>query len=377
LISFSPTPEEVEITNIAKQIASTIREKAREAEQDPKVLDGIISEVKEIGFLQMEEPERCGGMEMPMLSQVQVYAALAYGDLGAVQSFPGLNDGASLLRVLGDDAKEDFVQSVQQNGTTIAFIDNSAHNHGELKLKKNSNAYTLAGSSNPVRLGNIATHVVVATYSDDEELVLLWANKETNNWNTKRGTYYVGLEEAHLARLSFDSQTIANTQVIATGEEAERIVNEANLRIYLLQAAKQLGIMQASVDYATEHTAQRKAFGQVIAQFQGVSFRVSQMVIETNATRNLLLQAASAVDEGSKEAEALTLTAINRAHKGVKFVTDSAVQLLGGHGFVQDYPVEKWMRDAQAQVLLYGKEHRFLLERGEQIISSLKTEVQV
>src|SRR5699024_807248 len=137
------------------------------------------------------------------------------------------------------------------------------------------------------------------------------------------------------------------------------------------------GIMQASVDYATEHTAQRKAFGQVIAQFQGVSFRVSQMVIETNATRNLLLQAASAVDEGSKEAEALTLTAINRAHKGVKFVTDSAVQLLGGHGFVQDYPVEKWMRDAQAQVLLYGKEHRFLLERGEQIISSLKTEVQV
>src|SRR5690625_673194 len=196
----------------------------------------------------MEEPERCGGMEMPMLSQVQVYAALAYGDLGAVQSFPGLNDGASLLRVLGDDAKEDFVQSVQQNGTTIAFIDNSAHNHGELKLKKNSNAYTLAGSSNPVRLGNIATHVVVATYSDDEELVLLWANKEMNNWNTERGTYYVGLEEGPLAWLSSDSQTIANPQVIATGEEAERIVNEANLRIYLLQAAKQLGIMQASVE---------------------------------------------------------------------------------------------------------------------------------
>ncbi|HZW68387.1 MAG TPA: acyl-CoA dehydrogenase family protein, partial [Pseudogracilibacillus sp.] len=127
----------------------------------------------------------------------------------------------------------------------------------------------------------------------------------------------------------------------------------------------------------TEHTAHRQAFGQTIAKFQGVSFRVSQMVIETNVVKNLIWQAASAVDEGEEEAHSLVLSAIHRAHKGVQYVTDSAVQLLGGHGFVQDYPVEKWMRDAQAQVLLYGNEQMFLNQRGHELISMAKTEVEV
>lgn len=130
--------------------------------------------------------------------------------------------------------------------------------------------------------------------------------------------------------------------------------------------------MQAAVDFATAYTAERQAFGRPIASFQGVSFKVAQMVIETRVVRNLLLQAAWAIDEGKQWAEGYSLRAIHRAHRGVRFVTDSAVQLLGGHGYVRDYPVEKWMRDAQAQVLLYGKEDDFLIERGRDIVSKVK-----
>lgn len=378
MISFNPTAEEVEFTNIAKKIALEIREKAREIESDLSKLEEVVTEVENIGFNKMEEPEMYGGMQMPMLSQVQIYAALAYGDLGTVQSFPGLADGASLFRVLEEkEINDQILQSINKADCTVAFVDQTNLAHAQLTLIKSNAAYIVNGETDPVRLANVATNVIIAATDESDETVLLWLDKQFNEWTTTQGTYYLGLQEAHLARLSFEQQSVIDTQVIATGEEAERIVRNMKSRIYLLQAAKQQGVMQAAVDYATEHTATRKAFGQTIAKFQGVSFRVSQMVIETNVVRNLILQAASKLDEGEEDAEALVLSAINRAHRGVKYVTDSAVQLLGGHGFVQDYPVEKWMRDSQVQVLLYGNEHKFLDERGKQLISSLKTEVPV
>lgn len=94
--------------------------------------------------------------------------------------------------------------------------------------------------------------------------------------------------------------------------------------------------------------------------------------MEVRATNHLVWQAALQTDEGKSDAEGCALRALYRAHRSVRYVTDSAVQLLGGHGFVQDYPVEKWMRDAQAQVSLYGREKDLLTQRGGQIISGMK-----
>lgn len=84
--------------------------------------------------------------------------------------------------------------------------------------------------------------------------------------------------------------------------------------------------------------------------------------------KSLVWQAAKATDDGHSNAEGYAFSTMFTAHKGVRFVTDSAVQLLGGHGYVQEYPVEKWMRDAQAQVILYGREREFLTRRGDQIL---------
>src|SRR5699024_8158017 len=140
----------------------------------------------------------------------------------------------------------------------------------------------------------------------------------------------------------------------------------------ILQAAKEAGLMEAALDYATEYTAGRKAFGQEIAKFQGVSFRIATMAMETRTANLLVWQAALRADAADESAKGLSLRALNRAHRSVRFVTNSAVQLLGGHGFVQDFPVEKWMRDAQAQVALYGRERDLLLQQGKQIVSGWK-----
>jgi acyl-CoA dehydrogenase len=89
--------------------------------------------------------------------------------------------------------------------------------------------------------------------------------------------------------------------------------------------------------------------------------------METRIVNHLTWDAAIKADEKSKDAFGLALGALHRAHKGVRFVTDAAVQLLGGHGFIQEFPVEKWMRDAQAQVMLYGRERDLLVKRGAEL----------
>ena len=93
------------------------------------------------------------------------------------------------------------------------------------------------------------------------------------------------------------------------------------------------------------------------------------MQIEMQATHALVLQAALHIDEGRPQAAYSALHALARAHHAVRFVSNNAVQLLGGSGFVQEYPVEKWMRDAQAQVMLYGREADLLLDAGERLVA--------
>jgi len=123
-----------------------------------------------------------------------------------------------------------------------------------------------------------------------------------------------------------------------------------------------------------EYTANRKAFGQEIAKFQGVSFTVADMEFEKQAAKNLVWLAATTVEESKKGATNNAIRAIYRAHRAARFVTDNAVQMLGGHGYVKEFPVEKWMRDAQAQAALYGRERDFLIRLGENAMNPAKKE---
>jgi alkylation response protein AidB-like acyl-CoA dehydrogenase len=80
--------------------------------------------------------------------------------------------------------------------------------------------------------------------------------------------------------------------------------------------------------------------------------------------------AATLLDKGDPSGRTAALRALAAAHRAVRFVTDNAVQLLGGSGYVQEYPVEKWMRDAQAQVGLYGREGELMHDLGAAILGA-------
>jgi len=123
-------------------------------------------------------------------------------------------------------------------------------------------------------------------------------------------------------------------------------------------AAQALGIAQGALDYAVGYVKERRQFGQAIADFQGVQFMLADMAMKLEAARQLTYHAAALSEKAMNGEQAPSLTFVSSACKTMASdtamaVTTDAVQLLGGYGYVRDYPVERMMRDAKI-TQIYG-----------------------
>ena len=119
-------------------------------------------------------------------------------------------------------------------------------------------------------------------------------------------------------------------------------------------AAMGVGVAHAAFDYARDYAKERKAFGVPIATKQAIAFMLADMAIEIDAARLLVWEAACASRprRGCAQGE-LSRQQLCRGHRALK-VTDNAVQVLGGHGYIREHPVEMWLRNARGFAALEG-----------------------
>ena len=152
-----------------------------------------------------------------------------------------------------------------------------------------------------------------------------------------------GLEAAGASRLA-----LANAPVAATDEAARA---RANLRIWV--AALLVGAARGAHRYALRYAMERTAFGRPIAHHQALAFLIADLATAVDAARLAVWRAAATLDRG-EAAEWEAASALAEAAEQALFVGPNAVQILGGHGFMKDHPVEKWMRDIRTLAGLAG-----------------------
>jgi alkylation response protein AidB-like acyl-CoA dehydrogenase len=119
-------------------------------------------------------------------------------------------------------------------------------------------------------------------------------------------------------------------------------------------AAQAVGIAQGATDHAAAYARERRQFGQAIADFQGIQFKLADMETRTAAARELLYRACSKIDRGEADAGKYSAMAKLFASDTAMAVTVEAVQVLGGYGYVSEYPVERYMRDAKITQIYEG-----------------------
>jgi alkylation response protein AidB-like acyl-CoA dehydrogenase len=304
---------------------------ARDAEAARAVSVDVAARYTETGLATLELPAALDGAELGAVARALVNEELGAADAGAALALDPL--GPALYAVLeagGERAvREHLVPLLARPGARAVFID--AHD-----ARLETRGERLRGLVPWVP----ADRVDLLVYATDDEIVLA---REGIRVKPVRGA---GLRAAGASELTLDAPIVAR---FLDGEA----VGEALARARIYYGSLLLGVLRQAAETSREYAMGRVAFGRPIAHHQALAFLITDMRIAVDGARLLLHEAAWHVDEG-RPAEALAAAAFAEVIESSAFVGPNAIQILGGHGFMQDYPVEKYMREARALGLLLG-----------------------
>jgi alkylation response protein AidB-like acyl-CoA dehydrogenase len=220
--------------------------------------------------------------------------------------------------------------------------------------------YILNGSKIWITDGGVANTIVVFAKTDPDagsrgiSAFVLEDAQHTQGFTATAIHGKLGIRGSNTAELHFDDVVIPVRNRL--GEEGEgfklalRVLDRSRPSV----AAQALGIAQGALDYAVQYARDRQQFGRSIAEFEGIQFMLAEMEAQIVGARGAVYQASALVDAGSPEVTHYAAIAKLLASDTAMRVTTDAVQILGGYGYVNEYPVERMMRDAKITQIYEG-----------------------
>ena len=164
----------------------------------------------------------------------------------------------------------------------------------------------------------------------------------------------LGIKGSPTRELYFDNVRIPDSRRVGDVGAGFAIAMQTLDHTRITIGAQAIGIAQGALDYATAYAKERKQFGKAIAEFQGLQFMLADMAIKLEAARQLVYAAAAKSERGDSDVTFFVAAAKCFASDVAMEVTTDAVQVLGGYGYVKDYPVERMMRDAKITQIYEG-----------------------
>jgi alkylation response protein AidB-like acyl-CoA dehydrogenase len=164
----------------------------------------------------------------------------------------------------------------------------------------------------------------------------------------------MGIRGSPTGQPIFDRVRVPAENLIGEQGEGFKVAMTTLDRSRLGVAAQALGIAQGATDYAAAYAQERRQFGKPIGSFQGIQFKLAEMETRTAAARELCYRACAKVDAGERDMGKYSAMAKLFASDTAMWVTTEAVQVLGGYGYVSEYPVERMMRDAKITQIYEG-----------------------
>ena len=364
-------PMDFELDDERLAIRATIRElvedrvRPRAAEIDeraeyPKDIEQLFSEN---GVLAIPIPEAYGGISGSSVTICmgieEIAKACATSSLilavQALGAYPILIAGSEeqkrrFCAPLAEGRLAAYALSEPDSGSDAVAMKTTARRYGD--------EYVLSGGKIFVTHGNLADTLVVFARTSPEGgskgISAFVLERERSPWTTVKLEHKLGIRGSPTAQLAFDDVRVpAANRLGAEGEGfkiALRVLDHSRPGI----GAQALGIAEGAFDAARAHAVERRQFGRPIAQFQGLQFMLADMATQIEAGRQLLYLAATKVDECAADLTQHAAMAKLFCSDMAMRVTTDAVQIFGGYGYVQDYPVERMMRDAKITQIYEG-----------------------
>ena len=308
-------------------------------------------------------PEEHGGTNLDGIGQALVAEELARID--ATTSLIPLVQKLGALPILlagNDEQKSRYFPKLASGEWLIAFGLTEAAAGSDvaanrMRARREGDGYVLNGSKRFITHGSIANVLTVFALTDPDAggrkgMSAFIVETDSPGFAAPRVEHKMGIRGSPTAELTFDDVRVPAANLLGAEGEGFKIAMAALDTSRVGIAAQAVGIAQGAIDVALRHAGQREQFGQRVTDFEGIQFMLADMAAQTEAARQLTYAAAARI--GSSETAYWTSCAKLIAGDTAMRVTTDAVQVMGGYGYITEYPVERMMRDAKITQLYEG-----------------------
>ncbi len=375
---WSLSDEQREFRSVVRRIAEErIAPYAAEVDRDARFPREGYQACVDAGLTAVGLPEAFGGQGAGYVTQAVLAEELARACastaitviISKLGMTPILNFGSEELkrkyvpRVASGEAQASYCLSEADAGSDVAAMRTRAVRDGD--------SYVISGSKYWItNAGESDTYTVFAKTDPEAGHRGISCFAVEADWGVKVAKLEskMGMRGSPTGEIVFDEVRVPAANLIGAEGEGFRIAMHTLDRSRPGIGAQAVGIAQGALDAAAAYVHQRRAFGQAIAQFQGLRFILADMAMKTEAARTLVYRASAAADAGDPHGELTSLGAMAKclASDTAMSVTTDAVQLFGGYGYTKEFPVERLMRDAKVTQIYEGTNQiqRVVIARG-------------
>ncbi len=366
-MNFELTQEQRDIKKAAREFATNefTKERAEEFDSKEEFPFDLWKKACELGFIGVHFPEEYGGAGMGILENTLIVEEFCRAD-STIGSAIILADFSSevIMRFGSEEQKEEVLPKVAGGKAITAGCYTEPEAGSDLtaiktRAVKDGDEWVINGTKTFITNAPIADYFVVLAVTDPEAkpryrgFTTFLVKKGTPGLSINKITGKLGIRASPTAEVAFKDVRVDESAVI--GElnrgfyQVLEFFDESRVEI----AAQALGIAQGAFDRTVDYVKQRKQFGQPIGAFQALQHRIADLKTQLEAARLLVYKAAWNYDQGRID-PGLTSMAKYYAGKIAVKVCDEAIQLHGGYGYIAEYEVERFFRDAKITEIYEG-----------------------
>lgn len=367
MIAFDLTDEQREMRDLAHRFAEReIRPIAAEYDEREEVPWEVIRKAAQAGFLSYFIPEKYGGGGVTQaITHCLVYEELFWGCAGIGTILGGTSLCATPILLAGNEDQKaiylsEFCNPQELKLGAFALTEPSAGSDPAsliTQARREGKYYVLNGYKTFITNAGIADiYVVFATLDvsmGHHGITAFIVEKDWPGLVVGKKEKKMGIRASHTATLAFEDLRVPAENLLGQEGEGFKIAMKTFEFTRSHIAIASVGLARAAYEYALEYAQQRVQFGKPIIHHQAVAFKLADMATQIDAARLLTWRAAYFADRDYPCTREASMAKAFAADVAMQTTTD-AVQILGGYGYMRDYPVEKWMRDAKIMQIYEG-----------------------
>ncbi|GAA1255477.1 acyl-CoA dehydrogenase family protein [Oryzihumus leptocrescens] len=310
-------------------------------------------------------PEEYDGVGADALATCIVIEEVARADASA-SLIPAVNKLGTMPLILGasEEVKAKYLPPVARGESTFSYGLSEREAGSDTasmktRARQDGDDWVLNGQKSWITNAGVSEYYTVLAVTDPEgkrgsNVTAFVVEKSDEGFGFGEKERKLGIKGSPTRELHFDNVRIPGDRVVGGVGEGLKIALRTLDHTRVTIGAQAVGIAQGALDFAIGYVKERKQFGSRVADFQGIQFMLADMAMELEAARQMVYVAAAKSERGDKDLPFFGAAAKCYASDVAMKVTTDAVQLLGGSGYVKDFPVERMMRDAKITQIYEG-----------------------